>query len=107
MKSMKGIFMLVIYLSSITSFAQTQYNNFIKKNGEWIKTDMHVYGDSACQVLGYTQEMFRRQSGRHGESHIESIYRKLFSGDIIVVTTMSDVDIITDNNINLGSVVKY
>ena len=36
MKSMKGIFMLVIYLSSITSFAQTQYNNFIKKNGEWI-----------------------------------------------------------------------
>lgn len=101
MKSMKGIFMLVIYLSSITSFAQTQYNNFIKKNGEWIKTDMHVYGDSACQVLGYTQEMFRRQSGRHGESHIESIYRKLFSGDIIVVTTMSDVDIITDNNINL------
>lgn len=101
MKSMKSYFALIFCLSAITSVAQTQYNNFVKKNGAWIKTDIHVYGDSACRVLGYTKEMFHRQSGRHGESRIESIYRKLFSGDIIVVTTMSDVEIITDNNIQL------
>ena len=101
MKSMKSFFALIFCLSAITSVAQTQYNNFVKKNGAWIKTDIHAYGDSACRVLGYTQEMFHRQSGRHGESRIESIYRKLFSGEIIVVTTMSDVEIITDNNIQL------